>query len=83
MTDPWTVQDAKAQLSELLRRARAGAPQRIGTADPCVLVSEKEWRNAQPKHLGRWLVETAPRGADLELPPRRTHRRDPFEDTGE
>ena len=40
----WTVQDAKAQLSELLRRARAGEPQRIGMTDEaCVVVSAKAW----------------------------------------
>lgn len=40
--DSWTVQDAKAQLSELLRRARAGEPQRIGMTDEaCVVISAK------------------------------------------
>src|SRR4029453_12835566 len=43
MAKTWTVQDAKAQLSELLRRARAGEPQRIGMTDACVVVSEKDW----------------------------------------
>ncbi|MFT3728335.1 MAG: type II toxin-antitoxin system prevent-host-death family antitoxin [Terricaulis sp.] len=79
MAKPWTVQDAKAQLSELLRRARTGAPQRIGvTDDTCVLVSAKQWEALQPSHLGAWLVETAPRGDELELPTRKSHRRDPF-----
>ena len=30
------------------------------------------------KHLGRWLVESAPRGAPIELPPRGSDRGDPF-----
>jgi prevent-host-death family protein len=77
--DNWTVQDAKAQLSELMRRARAGEPQLIGTTDPCVLISKKEWQEA-PVHLGRWLVQTAPRGAEFEVPPRDTGRGNPFED---
>ena len=79
MVDTWTVQDAKAQLSELLRRARAGEPQRIGvTDDACVVVSAKEWEALHPSALGKWLVESAPRGDDLELPTRGSHRSDPF-----
>lgn len=81
MSDAWTVQDAKAQLSELLRRARAGQAQRIGVTETCVLVSEKEWIALHPSRLGAWLVESAPRGADIELPPRGSHRGDPFADT--
>ncbi len=80
MTKTWTVQDAKAQLSELLRRARAGEPQRIGVTEACVIVSEREWTLANPTALGGWLVESAPRGAALDLPPRSTRRGDPFKD---
>jgi len=78
MTDTWTVQDAKAQLSELLRRARAGEPQRIGVTDACVVVSEKEWTALHRCGLGTWLVESAPQGQDLEFPPRGSRRGDPF-----
>ena len=35
----WSVADAKAKLSEILRLARAGEPQTIGTEDACVVVS--------------------------------------------
>jgi prevent-host-death family protein len=82
MTKQWTVQDAKSQLSEILRRARAGEPQRIGMTDTCVVVSEKEWRQCaeKPAHLGKWLVETAPRGEELILPSRKSKRGDPFSD---
>lgn len=85
MTKQWTVQDAKAQLSEILRRARAGEPQRIGITDACIVVSEKEWREREmaPVHLGKWLVESAPRGEELELPPRWPDRGDPFQDDAE
>ena len=56
MARPWTVQDAKAQLSEILRRARAGEPQRIGvTDDACVVVSAKDWESLHPSALGVWL----------------------------
>lgn len=78
--DIWTVQDAKAQLSELLRRARGGEPQRIGMTDEaCVVVSAKTWEALHPSALGSWLVDDAPAGEDLELPARRSHRTDPFE----
>jgi prevent-host-death family protein len=80
MPDTWTVQDAKAQLSELLRRARAGEAQRIGVTDACVLVSEQEWAALLPSGLGAWLVESAPRGDELQLPPRNSRRGDPFDE---
>ena len=80
MPNPWSVQDAKAQLSELLRRARGGEVQRIGLSDACVLVSEAEWAARGAAGLGAWLVESAPKGADLELPGRGTRRDDPFAD---
>jgi prevent-host-death family protein len=78
MAKTWTVQDAKAQLSELLRRARAGEVQRIGVTDACVVVSEREWAALHPSKLGAWLVESAPKGPDIELPSRKSHRGDPF-----
>ncbi len=78
--DSWTVQDAKAQLSELLRRARAGEPQRIGMTDEaCIVVSAKAWEALHPSALGSWLVDNAPSGEELELPARGSHRADPFE----
>lgn len=80
-SDSWTVQDAKAHLSELLRRARSGEPQRIGvTEDACVVVSVKTWESLHPTALGAWLVDNAPHGDDLELPSRRSRRETPFED---
>lgn len=79
----WSVQAAKAKLSEILRRARAGEPQVIGTEEPCVVVSEQTWRRLSKSgdDFGRWLVKTAPRGAPLTLPKRAgTRRGDPFAD---
>ena len=73
--------EAKAHLSELLRRARAGEPQRIGVVEACVVVSAKTWETLHQTGLGAWLVDSAPRGEDLELPTRKSHRGDPFEDT--
>jgi hypothetical protein len=68
----WTVAEAKARLSEILRLASEEGPQRIGTKTPYVIVPEEEWlKRAAPRiPLGRWLVENLPRGYDLELPDR-------------
>jgi prevent-host-death family protein len=69
----WSVQEAKAKLSEVLRRAREEGPQVIGSAHPCVVVPLEAWQdgtNPRPP-LGRWLARTTPRGEPLELPDRR------------
>lgn len=81
--ETWTVQEAKAHLSELMRKARAGHPQRIGTSDDdaCVLLTARQWAelNKPKMHLGRWLVENAPRSGELKLPSRKDKRGNPFE----
>ena len=79
----WTVQEAKSKLSEVLDRARKGKAQIVGTRDPCVVISLAEYerlrgRQDDEPHLGRWLVQNAPRGFELELPPRGDDRPDPF-----
>ena len=75
----WSVAEAKAKLSEILRLARAGEPQTIGTEDACVVVSAAQFeQHLRPDHLGRFLVESAPRGFELELPSRTSRRGDPF-----
>ena len=43
----WTVQEAKAKLSEVLKRAKAGEPQVIGAQDPCIVISMAEYRAAR------------------------------------
>ena len=78
----WTVRNAKAKLSEVLRKAREEGPQRIGERDTCVVVSEQEWlRLSQPKpHMGRWLIENMPIVEDLQLPSRNNRPRpNPFD----
>lgn len=77
MAQRWSVQNAKAKLSEVLARARAGEPQRIGLEDSCVVVSEAAWA-ARGASLGAWLVDSAPKGAPLATPSRASKRGDPF-----
>ncbi|OWJ65637.1 type II toxin-antitoxin system prevent-host-death family antitoxin [Inquilinus limosus] len=70
----WTVEDAKVHLSEILRRARAGEPQVIGTRDPCVVISAEAFAaltRPDDQHLGCWLIQHAPSGIEIELPSRK------------
>ena len=79
----WTIAEAKARLSEILRLAEEEGPQRIGTRKSFVVVPASVWaEKTQPrKHLGRWLVENTPRGTNLEVSRQRgSHRRIPFID---
>jgi prevent-host-death family protein len=78
----WSIPNANAKLSEVLRRARAGERQVIGEKDPCVVLSPGEYEDLQRKageiHLGRWLAEHAPK-TDFEPPPRSGGRRNALE----
>lgn len=79
----WTVAEAKARLSEILRLASKEGPQRIGTKARYVIVPEEVWlKRSEPRiPLGRWLVENMPKIDDLELPDRHEPGRpSPFED---
>jgi prevent-host-death family protein len=77
----WSVAEAKAKLSEILRLARDGEPQTIGTEDPCVVVSARQFaRDFQSNDLGRFLIESAPRGFELEMPSRAGDRDFSFDD---
>ena len=79
----WTVAEAKARLSEILRLAEEEGPQRIGARKPFVVVPERVWqdRAPEPTPLGQWLVANTPRGTNLEIPSRReSGRKIPFID---
>ena len=69
----WTVAEAKARLSEILRLAEQEGPQQIGRRNTFVVVPKREWdqRSTPQKPLGRWLVENVPRGLDLDFPDRK------------
>ena len=75
----WTVAEAKARLSELLRRAEDEGPQRIGTRKEFVVVPARVWdeRNAPGQTLGQWLIENMPHFGEIEVPPRDQGRERP------
>ena len=81
----WTVAQAKAKLSEILRLAESEGPQRIGTRRPFVVVPADLWEEKRPpaKPLGQWLIENVPRGTNLEVPERNSNRPIPFADEEE
>lgn len=76
----WSVAEAKVHLSEVLRRARAGEPQFIGTRGSCVVISAELYREKVEEergHDGQWLVARAAEvGLDIPLPPRNEDRAD-------
>ena len=78
----WTVSEAKARLSEVLRLAEEEGPQRIGTRRPFVVVPAAVWEEKAPprKPLGQWLIENMPQGVEIELPDRSSNRPIPFAD---
>jgi prevent-host-death family protein len=78
----WTVAEAKARLSEILRLSEEEGPQRIGAQNPFVVVPAHVWDERQPtrKPLGQWLVENVPRGTNLEVSERSSDRKIPFVD---
>ena len=79
----WTVAEAKARLSEILRLSEEEGPQRIGARKSFVVVPAHVWDEKQPpprKPLGQWLVENVPRGTNLEVPDRSSNRGIPFID---
>ena len=78
----WTIAEAKARLSELLRLVREEGPQYIGTKKSFVVISEEEWRSLKrpKKPLGLWLIENLPTVGELELPDRNEPEREiPFQ----
>lgn len=80
----WTIADAKARLSEVLRRTHTEGPQFIGRRRRYVVMPFEDWQaRAEPKMgLGEWLVANAPRCCDdFELPSRDDGDREiPFAD---
>jgi hypothetical protein len=85
---PWTIQDTKARLSEILRKASSGTPQYIGRQDKYVLLTERHYQRIKdergptgPSTIGRKLLLLSPRVDAFDLPARSTSRPDPFADS--
>ena len=77
----WTITEAKARLSELLRLA-SEKPQYIGTKKTYVLITQKKWEEmTQPSvPVGRYLVDAMAGIGELELPDRKEPEREiPFQ----
>ena len=66
----WTVDDAAANLAEVLRLAEVEGPQYIEAAGTFVVTPvEPEVSQEEPElTLGQWLIENAPRGTNLVVP---------------
>lgn len=75
----WTVAEAKARLSEVLRRAEEEGPQRIGTRKEFVVVPARAWdeRDEPTRTLGQWLIENMPRFGEVDVPSRHEGRERP------
>ncbi|WMS45343.1 type II toxin-antitoxin system prevent-host-death family antitoxin (plasmid) [Acuticoccus sp. MNP-M23] len=85
MQHVWTITEAKARLSEVLRRAEEDGPQRIGARRGYIVMSEAEWLRLQSPRprLGHWLVENLQQTGPLELPSRaEPARANPFDVDG-
>ena len=66
----WTVDDAQANLAEVLRRAEAEGPQYIEAVGTFVVTpAETPQDREEPElTLGQWLVKNMPRGTNLVIP---------------
>ncbi|MDE2892321.1 MAG: hypothetical protein OXN86_07475 [Chloroflexota bacterium] len=75
----WTIAEAKARLSEILRLAESEGPQRIGVRKSFVIISERDLNERQAQQermpLGRYLLEEMPRGAYDHIPRERDSNR--------
>jgi prevent-host-death family protein len=79
----WSVSDAKAHLSEVLKLARSGEPQTIGSQNPCIVIAladyEKFIEMSEREHDGLWLMNaTSKLDIDIQLPSRLDDRNDPI-----
>ena len=82
----WTVAEAKAKLSEILRLAETEGPQRIGVRRSFVLVPSDLWqlKESSKKPMGQWLLENMSRAGEFEIPRNRESKHKiPFIEDGE
>ncbi len=81
----WTIAEAKARLSEILRLAEREGPQRIGVRKTFVIVPEDGVRRRdfleERMPMGQYLLEKMPRGTYDKVPRERgSNRPIPFAD---
>jgi len=73
--DHWALQDAKARLSELVRRVRSEGPQHVTVhgRDEVVIVSAEEFRRLTGQRSGQALIAAmqASPHRDMDIEPRR------------
>jgi prevent-host-death family protein len=69
LPDHWTLQDAKARLSEVLRRARAEGPQHLTVhgQEAAVLLSAEEFRRLKGWQTGQALVDALQASPHLDI----------------
>ena len=87
----WTIAEAKAKLSEILRLAESEGPQRIGRRKRYVVVPEEVWLEREPSpqvledgspsgeppqmSIGQYLLQMMPRGIYDDIPHERGSNR--------
>jgi prevent-host-death family protein len=78
----WRLQDAKAQFSELVRRARERGPQRVTVhgKDAVVVVDAAEWDRLKKPMSGRDLVEALASSPLRDVPIERVSVKSPVRD---
>ena len=78
----WQLQDAKAQFSELVRRAREKGPQRVTVhgKDAVVVVDAAEWDRLEKPMSGRDLVEALANSPLKDVPIERLSVMSPVRD---
>jgi len=80
----WSVAEAKAHLSAILRLAESDGPQVIGLHRPCVVLPLEVWlaQLTDRMPLGQWLVQNARPGAPIPMSDREEPSREvPFADS--
>lgn len=78
----WRLQDAKAQFSELVRRAREKGPQRVTVhgKDAVVVVDADEWDRLKKPVSGRDLVDALASSPLRDVPIERLSVKSPVRD---
>lgn len=78
----WRLQDAKAQFSELVRRAREKGPQRVTVhgKDAVVVVDADEWDRLKRPVSGQDLVDALARAPLRDVPIERLSVKSPVRD---